>query len=63
MQTMPKKTEPPIVNVAAYLRKMARTQPYKRAVVCPCGRDREGRVAYTHLTFRQLDIESDCLAQ
>ena len=33
------------------------------AVVCPCGRDRQNRVAYTHLTFRQLDIESDCLAQ
>jgi olefin beta-lactone synthetase len=53
----------PIVNVATYLRDMARVQPYKRAVVCPCGRDPEGRVAYTHLTFRQLDIESDCIAQ
>ena len=54
--------EHPIVNVATYLRDMARLQPYKRAVVCPYGRDREGRVAYTHLTFRQLDIESDCIA-
>lgn len=52
-----------IVNVAAYLRKMARSQPYKRAVVAPCKRDHNGRVAYTHLTFRQLDIESDCMAQ
>ncbi len=51
------------VNVAAYLRDMARIQPYKRAVVCPCGRDGQNRVAYTHLTFRQLDIESDCLAR
>jgi acyl-CoA synthetase (AMP-forming)/AMP-acid ligase II len=49
--------------VATYLRTMARIQPYKRAVVCPAGRDSQGRVAYTHLTFRQLDIESDCLAQ
>lgn len=40
---------------------MARIQPYKRAVVYPAGRDRNGRVAYTHLTFRQLDRESDCL--
>lgn len=55
--------EQPIVNVATHLRDMARLQPYKRAVVCPCGRDREGRVAYTHLTFRQLDIESDCIAK
>lgn len=55
-------SDAPIVNVASYLHDMARVQPYTRAVVCPCGRDREGRVAYSHLTFRQLDIESDCLA-
>ena len=52
----------PVVNVAAYLRQMARSQPYTRAVVAPSGRDGRGRVAYTQLTFRQLDIESDCLA-
>ncbi|MFO7716359.1 fatty acid CoA ligase family protein [Desulfosarcina sp.] len=56
-------TDQKIVNVATCLRDMARIQPYKRAVVCPCGRDSQGRQAYTHLTFRQLDIESDCLAQ
>jgi olefin beta-lactone synthetase len=63
MEPAPEKPARHIVNVATYLRRMARIQPYKRAVVCPCGRDGEGRVAYTHLTFRQLDIESDCLAQ
>jgi len=52
-----------IVNVATYLRKMARSQPYKRAVVAPWKRDHNGRVAYTHLTFRQLDVESDRMAQ
>ncbi len=62
METTPEKPAN-IVNVATYLRTMARIQPYKRAVVCPCGRDSQGRVAYTHLTFRQLDIESDCLAR
>jgi acyl-CoA synthetase (AMP-forming)/AMP-acid ligase II len=41
---------------------MARISPYKRAVVCPAGRDASGRVTYSHLTFRQLDHESDCLA-
>jgi acyl-CoA synthetase (AMP-forming)/AMP-acid ligase II len=50
------------VNVAHYLRTMARVQPYRRAVVYPAARDRNGRVAYSHLTFRQLDRESDCLA-
>ncbi len=51
-----------IVNVSHLLRKMARIQPYKRAVVFPAGWDENGRVAYTHLTFQQLNQESDCLA-
>ena len=50
------------VNVARQLKVMARIQPYRRAVVYPAARDRLGRVAYAHLTFRQLDRESDCLA-
>ena len=50
------------VNVAHYLKTMARVQPYRRAVVYPAGRDGNGRVAYSHLTFRQLDRESDCFA-
>ena len=49
-------------NVARLLRNMARVQPYRRAVVCPTQRDANGRVAYSHLTFRQLDRESDCFA-
>ncbi len=63
MNESPQNADRPTVNVARLLRRMARLQPYKRAVVYPSGRDRQGRVAYTHLTFRQLDIESDCLAQ
>ena len=50
------------VNVSSYLTEMARIQPYKRAVVSPAGRDAQNRIAYVHLTFRQLDQESDCLA-
>ena len=53
---------PHSVNVAHYLRTMARVQPYRRAVVYPANRDANGRVAYSHLTFRQLDRESDCFA-
>jgi acyl-CoA synthetase (AMP-forming)/AMP-acid ligase II len=52
----------PPVNVAHYLRTMARVQPYRRAVVYPAAHDHNGRVAYSHLTFRQLDRESDCFA-
>ena len=50
------------VNVASHLKSMAKTEPYKRAVVYPAGRDNHGRVAYSHLTFLRLDRESDCLA-
>ena len=50
------------VNIASYLTRTAKTQPHKRAVVYPAGRDNKGRIAYSHLTFIQLDQESDCLA-
>jgi len=51
-----------IVNVATHLTRMAREQPYKRAVVYPAGRDKNKRVTYAHLTFRQLEHEVDRLA-
>jgi acyl-CoA synthetase (AMP-forming)/AMP-acid ligase II len=50
------------VNVASHLTRMAQIQPFKRAVVCPAGRDTAGRATYAHLTFQQLDRESDRLA-
>ena len=50
------------VNVASYLRQMSLERPYQRAVVVAAGRDSRGCPAYTHLTFRQLERESDCLA-
>ncbi len=51
-----------VINVADYLAQAARTRPMRRAVVCPAGRDRYGRTAYAHLTFQQLDRESDTVA-
>lgn len=50
------------VNVASHLTRAARRQPYKRAVVTPVGRDKYGRVTYAHLTFAQLERESDRIA-
>jgi olefin beta-lactone synthetase len=50
------------LNIARYLRQMAEDRPFRRAVVAPAGRDRAGRVAYAHLTFRQLEQESDRIA-
>ncbi|MEJ2095825.1 MAG: fatty acid CoA ligase family protein [Deltaproteobacteria bacterium] len=51
------------VNVAAYLTRMAEKRPYQRAVVVSAGRQANGYpAAYAHLTFRQLERETDCLA-
>jgi len=50
------------VNIASYLNRVANIAPYKRAVVYPAGRNNSGRVMYSHLTFLQLERESDCLA-
>lgn len=49
-------------NIACYLTQMAQKHPDKRAVVFPFCRDHCWRIAYTHLTFQQLDRESDSLA-
>ncbi|HUE17194.1 MAG TPA: fatty acid CoA ligase family protein [Planctomycetaceae bacterium] len=49
-------------NIARRLHETAERFPHQRAVVCPAGRDASGRLAYSHLTFQQLDRESDCLA-
>ncbi len=56
------KSESKYINIAYHLAHMAKIQPYTRAVVFPAGRDNDGRVTYSHLTYRQLDMESDCLA-
>lgn len=53
---------PKELNIADRLRESARRYPFQRAVVFPAGRDAAGRVAYTHLTFSQLDDEVDRLA-
>ncbi len=50
------------VNAADYLVRAADALPARRAVVCPAGRDGYGRVTYAHLTFSQLDRESDLIA-
>ena len=51
------------VNVAKYLKAQAENKPFKRAVVYPYGTDAQGRITYSHLTFRQLDLQSDKLAR
>lgn len=51
-----------LFNIASYLPETAEKQPYKKAVVFPHSRDSYGRVTYSHLTFKQLDMESDAVA-
>jgi len=52
-----------VVNIAQKLRDSAAAWPSQRAVVFPAGRDSQGRVTYSHLTFQQLDQETDRLAR
>lgn len=51
------------MNIAHTLTLTAARVPFQRGVVFPAGRDRAGRVTYSHLTFLQLDRESDRLAR
>lgn len=51
-----------LFNIASYLPETAARMPFKKAVVFPHSRDRNGRISYTHFTFRQLDEESDAVA-
>ncbi len=46
-------------NIARRLETAAQSWPHKRALVYPQARDRAGRVAYTHLTFAQLNALAD----
>jgi acyl-CoA synthetase (AMP-forming)/AMP-acid ligase II len=50
------------VNIAAHLPAMAAARPQTLAIVHPSGTDRLGRVRYRHLTYRELDGDSDRLA-
>ena len=55
--------KPALNNIAAHLPEMARMQPHAPAVYFPQGRDRRGRVCYSHYTFSQLDRESNRIAR
>lgn len=54
---------PSFLNIADRLRHSAQLVPTQRAVVFPESRDRAGRVAWTHLTFQELDEEADAIAR
>ncbi len=57
---MPARQEP--FNVAAYITQRASAQPYRPAVIFPAGNDASGRFKYTFMNFRQLEAETNRLA-
>ncbi len=50
-------------SIASALPRMAAHQPNALAILYPDGRDRHGRVRYTHYTYAQLDAHSDLIAR
>ncbi|MCK5101112.1 MAG: AMP-binding protein [Desulfobacteraceae bacterium] len=50
------------VNISEGLKESAEKFPYKRAVVYPAGRDKNGRVTYSQITFKQLEKHTDEIA-
>ena len=50
-------------NIADRLRISAKLVPTQRAVVFPETRDKAKRIAWTHVTFKQLDAEVDAIAR
>lgn len=48
-----------VCNMASFIREKAEVSPHKRAIVVASGRDRFGRAAYTGLTFKQLEDETN----
>ncbi|QDT42024.1 Long-chain-fatty-acid--CoA ligase [Gimesia alba] len=50
-------------NIADRLHQSAQAWPFQKAVVFPAGKDKQGRYAYSSMTFQQLDQESDRLAR
>jgi acyl-CoA synthetase (AMP-forming)/AMP-acid ligase II len=50
-------------NIADRLQRSAQLVPDQRAVVFPESRDAAGRVAWTHVSFRQLDSDVDAIAR
>ena len=50
-------------NMADFIRENAKKYPYKRAIVIPTSRDHFGHAAYSSLTFKQLEEETNRFAR
>lgn len=49
-------------NIAEHLTRMAVDRPHQIAIFVPAGQDRFGRQAHTHLTYAQLEAQTNQLA-
>jgi len=49
-------------NIAEYLTRQAADRPHQVAIFVPAGRDHVGRQAHTHLSYAQLEQESNAIA-
>ncbi len=50
-------------GIASALPRRAALQPNAPAIVCPQGRDRQGKLRYSHYSYAQLDAQSDLIAR
>ena len=50
-------------NVSRHIVELAKVSAYNQAITCLSGRDTNGKMAYSHLTFRQLNQRSNELAR
>jgi len=50
-------------NVSRHIVELAQVSAYNQAITCLAGRDTNGKMSYSHLTFRQLDQRSNELAR
>jgi acyl-CoA synthetase (AMP-forming)/AMP-acid ligase II len=50
-------------NVSRHIVELAQVSTYQHAITCLSGRDTNGKMAYSHLTFRQLNQRSNELAR
>lgn len=52
-----------LANVSRHIVELAQVSTYKHSITCLSGRDTNGKMAYSHLTFRQLNQRSNELAR
>ena len=52
-----------ILNIAAYLPRMAQLQPDAPAILCPDGKGSDGKVRYQQISYAELDRQSSAIAR